>query len=241
MSGNPEVVVYGNPWLPWDSGGGTGSGGSGGSTSGPNYTDSENADGTGTFVGAIGRTTPTDESEISIDIMIFRTPTASEIQAIANFRDAVSQATNAIESINDAARVQVSPGRFVTGAELKAIWAKMDFVIHDTGTNLGGGTTTGIAGDFASDQPTQYTLGYLDSMDDFPGGSLFAMLHELGHMTQAGEDLWAAAYQDGHVDPTEMAANQRLANNVAFAVANAGGLPIYIDPFFGQDPGAVLM
>lgn len=178
-----------------------------------------------------------DEDAIDVELNFDRPLTESEKQALAAFLKAIESYTAIINSLSDTASIVLPGGEVVTGAELKATWAKMDFRIDSNATysQFGGGThdrggVTWNAGDatiFANIEflDDQTNTGY--SRDAFMN---WFIGHELGHTTSGARGLIDTGWNE--------ARDQRLANDLARFLGELGRLPLLADPRFGYTPGA---
>ncbi|AXA92728.1 hypothetical protein [Massilia sp. YMA4] len=174
---------------------------------------------------------PTDESAVRVDVKITRPLTADEQKAVDALVKSVQDTTNAVAAIPDNARVTLANGQSVTGAELKQIWAKTDIVVNEQGFTYRNGTTRGEA-DYAGGNPqVSFNIDNLTGYAANPGGTNYLPLHELGHMTNAGrtENERLANGQSTN----DM--NERVANDIAWAIASYSNMPILQNPGSGYD------
>jgi len=188
-----------------------------------------------------------DELAIEITININRALTEEELAAIAELEVAIEKATIAVNSIPATALITLPNGQAVTGLELQQLWRRTDFIINEAGTTYNNGTQRGQA-DYKGGNPifsfnidllSGYTIG--EGGSPIPGAANFLVLHELGHVSTAGRASNIAMYDDGTVSPEEDLLNERLANDIARAVAAAGGIPIIGDPVNGYTDGPPLV
>ena len=211
-----EVVVVGKRIpgnvIVWDGGGNTGE---------PTGGDGGLGDGGG---GEVPTQPPADEDSIDIQIMIDRPLTDSEKVAIEKLKETIAALEAAIMALADNAVLTLPNGADVTGAELKAIWAKTDFVINDNHvTYSNGGQGEAL---MAFGQPTiSFNVGYLDQYDNLVGGMNYLVAHELGHLSQAGTSFYT---------------DQLTANDIARALLNGAGLPYLANPGYGYTSTAPL-
>jgi len=179
---------------------------------------------------------PADSDSNDVTNNITRPLTAVEQQAVADLNAKIAAVTNVINAIPDNAAITLSDGTTVTGAELKAIWAATDFVINEVGHTYANGTTLGEANYNGGDPVVSYNIDTLVNYNAHNGGMEFLILHEIGHMTANSRAHNALINSDGTVTAAEMDDHQRLANDIARAIANQGGLTIMSNPGSGYSP-----
>lgn len=224
-----DIVVTGKrpgggggwPWWDWgtggyddDGGGDYDGGGGGGDTSDP--------------------PPPEDTDEIEVTVNIDRPLTPSEQQAVEDLEAEIAQTTETINNLDDNAQIRLENGEIVTGAELKEIWSKTDFVINEVGFTYENGTMRGEAAFNNGNPQVSYNIDIVEGFNAHAGGLTYLVLHEVGHLTQASRDHLDDIYSDGVLTDAEEAAHERLANDIAAAIANSAGTPILTDSFFGN-------
>ena len=161
----------------------------------------------------------------SIDVTVNIPPgdlTTEQKAAIEALKASVVAATAAINALPDTAKIVFPNGATITGAELKELWAKTDFVINPEGHQYLNGTDRGEA-----DRSTSQISFNLDKLvdyyraDDTPhtdnAGTNFLVLHELGHLTAAN-----TTFDENANNP--QTAVERMANDIARAIAHSAGL-----------------
>lgn len=177
---------------------------------------------------------PKDEAAIHIDVNIQRPLTAEEEQLIKELAKSIQKANEAINAIPDKAKVTLPNGKSVSGQELKEVWKNTDFVINDNGFKYKNGTDRGEA-DYNNGNPiVSFNMSLVKSYGDSEAAMNFLPFHELAHMTSAGRDQ-NAAFVSGKSTNDQ---NERLANDIARAIANYSGVPILSDPGGGYTPEA---
>ena len=205
-----EIVVIGNPggggggdwgdWGDWGDQGDYGDGGGGGG-------------------GDAGP--PADEASVDVDTSNINRPlTADEQKAVDDLKDAINKTTATINALSDTALVTLSDGSTVSGRELKDIWAKTDFVINEIGTTYANGTTRGESDYNNGDPKFSFNIDIVQNYSGLHGGAEYLVLHELAHATATGRAHNAASATD----------NEQVANDIARAIANAGGMDIVGSP-----------
>lgn len=170
-----------------------------------------------------------DEQKIEVQVNIDRPLTAEEKAALAEFMANIEAIDAAIADLSDNAILTLPNGSVVTGAELKDMWAKTDFTVNEIGTNYLNNSFRGEA-DYNHGNP-QVSLN-LDTVQRYgsqTGGMSFLVLHELGHMTLAGRSYLESAAPGG-ISTEEDLVNERIANDIARAIANAAGMPNFSNP-----------
>lgn len=157
---------------------------------------------------------PTDEESVDITINIYRPLTEAEKAAVENMKATIAAIEAAIKALPNNALLILPNGASVTAADLKAIWAKTDFVINDNSfVYLNNGQ--GEADPNWGNPKVSFNIGYLDQYDDFTGGMNYLVAHELGHLTQAGTSFYT---------------DQRTANDISRALLNGAGLAYLNSP-----------
>lgn len=175
--------------------------------------------GVGPATGSATSPEPTDASSIHIDVNLKRALNADEQKALDHLVDSVQKTTAAVNSIPDSARLTLSNGQSVTGAELKQIWSNTDFVINDNNFVYSNGTTRGEANDNNGNAVVSFNISTLTGYDAVANGMDYLPLHELGHMTAAGK-FENAAYGSGAASNNQ---NEQIANDIAYAIASYAG------------------
>lgn len=160
----------------------------------------------------------TDEQEVTVTVNI-ENPTDEQKKAVNDYLKAIDRLDKAIRSIPDNKKVTLYDGSTVTGAELKALWLKMDFVINpDTvfydGQNRGAAMYNG--GD-----PIVYMniTNLVDYNAHGESGMNFLVGHELGHLTAANR------FHDG-TNTDAGARYEQMANDISRAIAFSAGIDV---------------
>ncbi|MGH8076117.1 MAG: hypothetical protein ACREPE_02165 [Lysobacter sp.] len=167
-----------------------------------------------------------DVESIHVDVNFSRELTESEQKAVDSLNKTIQEVTHALNQIPDNAQITLSNGQTVTGAELKQIWAMTDFTINEVGHQYANGGFTSEANYNGGNPAVNVNIDLLANYNAVNGGMNFFALHELGHMTAAGRNTLNGFYADGVLTPTEHLANEQIANDIARAIANNGGMPI---------------
>lgn len=158
-----------------------------------------------------------DDASIDVLINFDRPMTESETEALKDFQAAIEALTVAINALADNAEVRLPNGSYVTGAALKALWADTDFIINDN-VRYDNGTTGGEARMLDGNPTVSFNIQYLDSYNNFYGGTNYLIAHDFAHLTQFGMPF----YYD-----------QLTANDIAREILSAAGLPYLFNPGFG--------
>lgn len=186
-----------------------------------------------------------DQLNIDITDHTGRALTPSEQAAINKMREVIDQAKARINAMPDNATLRLSDGRTVTGRELKDVIARLDVEIYD-GRSFGNNShlnrdpvsnkIVGGEADYNGGNPViRLNIGGLEGYNRLSGGVEYLFLHEVGHMTPAGlENL--AAIGSGGMTTAESVAHERMANDIARALATYVGLPTMANPGGGYDP-----
>ncbi len=169
-----------------------------------------------------GSSPPADEDVVEITINVGRPLTPSEAAGVENLKASISATEAAIKALPSNALLKLPNGAIVTGAALKEIWAKTDFVINNdsfTYANRGQGEAAMVNGE----PRVSYNIGYLDAYDNFIGGMNYLVTHEVGQLTQYGTGFYT---------------DQLTANDISRAILNGAGLDYLSNPGFGYTPAA---
>ena len=208
-----DVVVSGTGWAPSGGGPGGGGWGTGGSYDGNPELTNNPSPGPGTMYdpGNLWDVGPTDEDEILIQVALGREPTDQERAVVEVFASRVRDADSFVKSLNDTDKITLRSGVEVTGAELKSLWAKLDFVIKPTGTSYANGTIRGEANYNGGNPIVTLNIDLIEGHSQTYEGGIFLPLHELGHL------LSDTAYRD-EID----------SNDIARAIAARSNVGAYI-------------
>ncbi len=214
------IVVIGTRY---SSGGGGGGGGSNFYVRDGYMYDTVDAPIDGNTPGSSEPVAPSDApaDELAIEITVTIDPVTPEQKVlIEKFKTAVENATNAIRALDDAERIKMNDGSFVTGYELKKLWALTDFVIHPDTKTYANGTTRGEA-DYNNGNPQiSLNIGVVDGYEDHGAAGLdFMILHELGHLTAANRNF-------DRITSNPQSAVEEMANDIARAIAHDALIPI---------------
>lgn len=174
--------------------------------------------------GGGGSAPATDQDVVTIEINVGRELTPSEQAAIENLKATIAAIDVAIRKLPDNAILILPSGKSVTGADLKVIWAKTDFVINENEPykNLSyRGEANVIGQDTQNVSGNDYQISFnihdraLDGYDHREGGVNYLVAHELGHLTQ----WW-----------THNFGNEQMANDIGRAILASDGLVYLRDP-----------
>jgi hypothetical protein len=169
---------------------------------------------------------PTDASAVRMDVMFTRQLTALEQQAVNALAYAIHNTTAAVDAIPNTSIIKLADGKTVTGAELKEIWKNTDFVINENGFKYANGTDRGEADYNGGNPVVSFNIATLAAYSQLEGGMTYLPLHELGHMTAAGR-AQNESYLAGRSTYEQ---NERLANDIARAIADNSGDKILGEP-----------
>lgn len=172
-----------------------------------------------------------DEAVVDISVNI-ENPTPEQLAVIAKFKDAVVATNAAIKRLPDHAAVTLTDGRIVTGAELKAIWATMDFRIDPSGTQYANGTSRGEAVYENGDARANLNIDLITQYSALTNGLNYLIIHEFSHMSRAATDYYASLNQNG-MTATEAEARERYTDDLARAIAISTNLPFLVAPYYG--------
>ncbi len=182
-----------------------------------------------------------DEHEIRMN-EITRSLTPEEQAAIGKLRAAIARMDNLLASLPSTATFTMKDGTVVTIAQLRAAWAATDFRIVDNNVPFNNGSTAlpGVgAADFNGGDPIlSIKIGDLIGWMATNASANLYILHDLAHVTSAGQAYWSGMYAPGSEGgatrtDAEHAANEQWANDFARAIANATGAPVSPNPWGG--------
>lgn len=168
-----------------------------------------------------GNVSTNDAESIEVNVNITRALTATEQAAVDHLNQSIQKVTDAIAKIADNAKITLSNGSTVTGAELKQIWQNTDFVINEN-ENYANQSGRGEAN--ASTQTVSFNIQTLVDYNANAAGTDYLALHELAHMTSAGVASNNSVWADGVLTAAENTANETLANDIAKAIGTQGGI-----------------
>lgn len=163
-----------------------------------------------------------------VDVRISgRVLNADEQRALTELTTAIGDVSRVINGIPNEARMTLADGRAVSGQELREMWSKTEFIIHDTKYDGYRNKSARGEADYNDGNPRiSYNIGVLTDYSRTPGGMNYLALHEIGHMTVAGRQTNAEVHRDEVLTHAENEVNERLANDVARGIAHHGHLPI---------------
>jgi hypothetical protein len=195
-----------------------------------------------------------DQTNIDITDFTGRPLTPQEQAAVNKLREVIDLAKMRINEMPDNAILRLSDGRTITGRELKDVIARLDVEIYDGRSfanksdkiivggveqprlNPVSGRAVGGEADYNGGNPViRLNIGGLQAYAANTGGVEYLFLHEVGHMVPAGLQNLATIGADG-ISPAESAAHERMANDIARALAAYVGIPTLANPGAGYDP-----
>lgn len=193
---------------------------------------------------------PTDFDPPKVAAEVVEPATAEErakVQEAAEKMTAeVARLTPKINALPDDKQVRMADGAIITGAELKALWNTIDFVITNRTFGQGRAGAFDPNKNIATFSATD-ALGY----DRHPNGLSFALLHEVVHHSPEGRnvdmDQWNnylrrvgvenASYAE-YVNAPEFAENEEYANAGALRAAMELGVsPVFDGSHFVPNHG----
>jgi hypothetical protein len=142
------------------------------------------------------------------------------------YKEAINRADKAIRALADDARIKLKDGSYVTGAHLKELWAKTDFVINPKDSSYLNGTERGEAKYNGGDPVISANIDLIaDYGRHSQAGLNYLVLHEVGHLTSANRAF-------DYVDANPQHEVEQMANDIARAITHAGRISILA----GTDP-----
>lgn len=213
-----EIFVWPSDWISSDGVGG-----------GFRYDNGWDGDG---FYGGGGPSAPqpvlSDEAVIEVRVAFDRPLTAAEQKAVEHLLLQIQKQTAAIDALPDNATLRLANGSLVTGAELKALWSRTDFVLNEAKHTYDNLTMRGESALNGGNPQISFNIDILVGYDT-PSGMAYVIAHELGHLTSAGQ-----AANNARSPDTEM-----IGNDVARAMSNLQGItPLESPGGGGYSPGA---
>lgn len=169
-------------------------------------------------------------NEVTLDPSIQLSP--EQLEKYNAFKAIVRGMGAHLAEIPDNSILDMGNGLTITGAELKSIWARVDFWINPQGTTYLNETARGEANYNWGDPKVSYNIDVLMEYCDSPAEMIYLVLHELGHLTQAGRDYNGMAHR-GEVTSTQ---NEIFANTIALAIATATQQSAYPSATHGYYP-----
>jgi hypothetical protein len=186
--------------------------------------DSSGGESSGIGGGAGGSQVAAPADEDVVQITPTFEPTAEQKALLERFAQAVEQAVKAVNALPDNAQIRLEDGSIVTGSELKAIVAKMDFTINPANTYYDRNKTYRGEADYNGGDPkVSINVNILEGYDKNVGGLVYAALHEVGHMVPASRGYNTIIQHDG-VTEEETDNLEEMANDIARAVASGASL-----------------
>lgn len=174
---------------------------------------------------------PADTDVHDVTVKVTGPLTPEQQKGVDDLKAAVARADAAIQAIPDNARIALPDGSVVTGAELKAAWAKTDFEVVDNNYPFANGSGRGEADYNNGDPMVRTTINNLMGYDAHgAAGMNYLVLHEVAHFMQTQRDDLVAANADGSYSEAERHAHEQEANDIAQAIAQTGGLDILTSP-----------
>jgi hypothetical protein len=179
-----------------------------------------------------------DEAVIKIERTFDGPLSPLQSKALESLKIQIGRATEIVNSLPDTARVRLADGSVVTGAEMKALWAKVDFVINREGHTYANNTARGEANFRDGDPVISFNIDQVVTYYTTDKGLSFLIAHELGHMTAAGRDFNRMVWADGVLTADENRLNEQIANDISRAF-NEFGQEAYMDhPTHGYRAGS---
>lgn len=147
--------------------------------------------------------------------------TAPEQELITNLNNSIAKVGAWVANIPSNAYVLLENGDLVTGAEVKAAWAKTDFVVNKTGYVYNAGTPQASTNSEArwnnGDPVVSINLNMLNDYNLHDGGMDYLVLHEVAHLTPDQRFDYTNKLNGGYTS-AEALSHERMASDVARAV-----------------------
>jgi hypothetical protein len=176
-----------------------------------------------------------DPDGASRDMTVALSPTTEQQAVIDRLMTALLAIDSLVANIDPNAILNISGFGTVTGIEAKNIWALVDFTINPIGTTYLNGTTRGQADLNGVNPQISFNIYLLSDYDALTGDINFVILHDFAHLLTVSQAHLLAIQADDPTTPgvnesivtaAEVDARERLANDIARAIANAGVLPV---------------
>jgi hypothetical protein len=182
-----------------------------------------------------------DSAEQTVTNAVGRALTSEEQAAIDKLKTTGQQNIDALLARLGPNGTITVDGKTMTVSELKADWAKTDFVIVDNSASTGNTSAYGSAGSTNynyGDPVMTIRVGDLIGYMTTDASSNSYVLHEMAHNSQAGRNINGAMYQASSPGGTtattaESQYNEQWANTAARAIADAAQAPISSNPTGG--------
>lgn len=156
---------------------------------------------------------PADEAAIEIKVNVDPL-TPEQAVVVQKFVASVKTALAAIKALDDDQKIRMNDGRVITGAELKDIVSRLDFVINPTGYD--GYNNKEARGEAAWKNGNPQISLNMDVIERYSlwgdRGTNFLVLHEMGHLTSANRN----ADWDGRIPQSLI---EVMASDIARAIA----------------------
>jgi len=170
---------------------------------------------------------PEDTASIQIKVKIDRPLEQSEQKDLDDLKKAIIRVTHGLDKMPDNHILTMDDGGTVNGRELKQLWSKTDFVINEKEHQYGNGFRTGEANRNNGNPIISFNIDIIEKYKGVgAGGENHLVLHELSHMTEAGNSFYAElARSGGEYTKDEFNQNERYANDIARAIAHHCDIP----------------
>jgi len=180
---------------------------------------------------------PRDTASIHIKVKIDRPLSQNEQKDLNDLKKAIIRVTQGLDKMPDSHVLTMDNGRTVNGRELKQLWSKTDFVINEEDHLYGNGFRTGEANRNNGNPIVSFNIDIIGKYKNVgAGGENHLVLHELSHMTKAGDSFYAElSNSGGKYTDDELNQSERYANDIARAIAHHCGIPTLSE----KDAGAV--
>jgi hypothetical protein len=189
---------------------------------------------TGGGVGGVGGGPPTPdckETQVEFDASATADPDAPAI--VAQLSNAIEQQSDRVRAIPNSLVVDYPTADypFTTGAELKSLWSKTDFIVTGIADQPGYGGRVEVVGG----SPTNTVmLDYLPSYLANDAREAWYFFHELAHATARGQELNAVAYSNwqsnsggvAFANSWQFQGNETIMNTVAANLASLFGIDL---------------
>ena len=169
------------------------------------------------------------------------TPNEIESQVIKAFQQQVDAVRTQINAIPDDAKIQVRNAEnliigTITGAELKQVLARADFIIDPPGTVYNAGTpyanTQGQAIYNNGDPIIRFNFDTVNGYNALSGGLNFLILHDLSYLAKVVRDYYEQLANNGY-SAADRNAHETLTNDIARAIARESNVGIMDNPQYG--------
>lgn len=168
-----------------------------------------------------------DEASVDINLRVDGPLTPEQNHALEILRQQIANTTAMLNALPANGVFTFPDGKSISVAELRALWARADFLVTSQPTNSGGTPTLpGLSYAHRNNgdpliEVNINNLAYLMTVS--PSHALTFILHELAHVTLAGHQLNNGGLPDGMTPDQFHLLNEGFADRIAAAIVSLTG------------------